>query len=245
MSQETEILRQWIGDSAYTVFFGGAGVSTDSGLADFRSAVSGLYNQPSPYNYPPERILSHDFYEHHQAEFFDYYRTKLLNLAAAPNAVHLALTDMERAGKLQSIITQNADNLHQRAGSGHVIDLHGNVYMNTCASCGRAYSPEIVAESRGIPRCDCGGTIRPGIVLFDEIPDMQNVMKAVRELSRAELVLIAGTSMKLASVQKLFRSAKKARLVILNDEPTDFDDKADLIIRGRLIEIFQSIWPLS
>lgn len=231
--------------SSYTVFFGGAGVSTESGLADFRSASTGLYHQPSPYDYPPDRILSHAFYVEHPEQFFEYYRTKLLNLKAKPNYTHYALCEMEKAGKLQCIITQNADNLHQRAGSEHVIDLHGNVYENHCTECGQRFGPEIIANADGIPHCNCGGVIRPGIVLFDEVPDMRNVMTAVRELHRAELILIAGSSMRISSTSGLFKTVKKAKLVILNDEQTAFDDRADLIIRGKLGTIFRALWPTN
>ena len=245
MEEKIRLLRQWLDESSYTVFFGGAGVSTESGLADFRSVDTGLYNQPSPFDYPADRILSHAFYEEHKAEFFDYYRTKLLKLSARPNYVHEALRDMEAQGRLQCIITQNADGLHQRAGSKRVIDLHGNVYYNTCERCGKAYGPEVVADAEGLPLCSCGGVIRPGIVLFDEIPDMGNVMAAVKELNRAELILIAGSSMRISSTPKLFHRVKNARLVILNDSPTAFDDRADLIIRGKLSEIFKILWPLG
>ena len=243
MEKQIQLLREWMDSSSYTVFFGGAGVSTESGLADFRSASTGLYHQPSPYDYPPDRVLSHTFYEEHCEQFFEYYRTKLLNLKAKPNYTHFALHEMEKAGKLQCIITQNADNLHQRAGSEHVIDLHGNVYENHCTSCGQRFGPEIVADTDGIPRCGCGGVIRPGIVLFDEVPDMRNVMSAVRALHRAELILIAGSSMRISSTSGLFKTVKKAKLVILNDEETAFDDRADLIIRGKLGKIFRNLWP--
>jgi NAD-dependent deacetylase len=150
-------LYDWINSAEHTVFFGGAGVSTASGLADFRSAGTGLYNQRHAFDYPPEKILSHDFFMAHPAEFFDFYKTKLLNLAAMPNVVHTTLARIEQKGLLAAIITQNADNLHQRAGSRRVLDLHGNVYKNTCLCCGKPHDVREVAEREGVPHCECGG----------------------------------------------------------------------------------------
>lgn len=240
MDNNIALLRQWLEESVRTVVFSGAGVSTASGLSDFRGS-SGLYNQTSPYGCPPDRILSHEFYTNRTRDFFDYYRTKLLDLTALPNFVHYALAEMEHQGHLNCIITQNADGLHQRAGSKNVIDLHGNVYRNTCDRCGKTFGPARTAQTPGIPYCECGGIIRPGIVLFDEVPDMANVFAAVKELNQAELILIAGSSMRLASTTKLFNSAKKARIAVLNDGPTAFDERADLIVRGDLSNIFRQL----
>ena len=223
------------------VFFGGAGVSTDSGLADFRSAKGGLYNQPSGYGVSPEEILTPAFYEAHPAEFFDYYRTKLLNLAAPPNSVHRILAELEARGLIKCVITQNADNLHQRAGSRNVIDIHGNVYINTCPGCGKRFPPEAVADCEGVPRCDvCGGVIRPGILLFGEIPDMHLIMDAIRELKSADLLIIGGTSLKVSSAPRLL-DRFRGRMVIINDEPTPFDGRADVVIRWRIAEAFECI----
>ena len=238
-------LREWILQADHTVFFGGAGVSTDSGLADFRSRDRGLYHQDNPYGVPTERILSHGFYKEHPAEFFTFYRTRLLKLEAPPNEVHFALADMERQGRLAAIVTQNADGLHQRAGSRTVIDLHGNVYDNTCELCGRKHPAERTASCAGIPRCECGGIIRPGIVLFDEIPDPENVWEAVRQIRRSDLLLIAGTSLRVSSASRLLQCFRGAHLVILNREETAMDDRADLIIRGSLTGIFRQIWPMD
>lgn len=229
----------------HTVFFGGAGVSTDSGLADFRSRDRGLYHQGNPYGIPTERILSHGFYREHPAEFFEFYRTRLLKLEAPPNQVHFALADMERQGKLAAVITQNADGLHQRAGSRKVIDLHGNVYDNTCEGCGKKHPAERTAACAGIPRCECGGVIRPGIVLFDEVPDPRAVWEAVRQIRQSDLLVIAGTSLRVSSASRLLRCFRGERLVILNNEETAMDGRADLIIRGPLSGIFQEIWPVE
>ena len=218
----------------YAVFFGGAGISTDSGLADFRSRKGGLYNEPSGYGVPAEEILTPAFYEARTAEFFDYYRTKLLNLAAPPNSVHYALAELERAGLIKCVVTQNADDLHRRAGSRRVIDIHGNVYINTCPGCGKRFPPELAADCEGVPRCDvCGGVIRPGILLFGEVPDM-------REINRADLLLIGGTSLKVSSAPRLL-DRFRGRMVIINDEPTPFDGRAELVIRGRAAPAFELI----
>lgn len=238
-------LRQWIEESRSTVFFGGAGVSTDSGLADFRSRKSGLYHQKSPYSLPPDRILSHEFYSTQPEAFFEYYRKKLLNLKARPNYVHYALADMERQGKLSAIVTQNADGLHRQAGSRNVIDIHGSVYVNTCERCGKRHSVKEVAYCEGVPHCECGGIIRPGIVLFDEIPDMGNVMRAVSAFHSAELLIIAGTSLRISSTTKLIKSFRGKHLAIINDEETACDDEADLVIHDRLTPAFQSLWPME
>lgn len=240
MNNELERLRGWINDSGYTVALTGAGVSTDSGLSDFRGPL-GLYTQTNPWGVPPERILSQSFYEEHPAEFFTYYRTKLLNLSAPPNAIHRTMAVMESAGALQGIITQNGDRLHQKAGSRNVIELHGNVYDNNCQTCGKAYPPERVADSLGIPRCDCGGIIRPGIVLYDERPNPGQVMAAVKEVHRAELLIAVGTSLMVRGIQSLLKPFR-GRLVILNLSETPYDGRADLVIHDRLDRIFRQLW---
>ena len=244
MKNEIEILRRWIEESQYTVAFTGAGVSTDSGLNDFRSAAKGVYNQPNSYGVSTDRILSPQFYAEHPLEFFEFYRTKLLNLSAKPNYIHYAMADMERQGKLAAIITQNADNLHQRAGSRRVIDFHGNVYDNTCPRCGKRYPPSVVADCDGIPYCDCGGIIRPGIVLFDETPDMYKVMAIIKELNKSDLLIVAGTSLKVSSAHRLLKNYK-GRMVILNLDPTPYDDRADLVINEKLRPIFEELWPMG
>lgn len=232
-----------LAEARYAVFFGGAGVSTDSGLVDFRSQARGLYNRPSEYSASPEEMLTPGFYEQHPEEFFDFYRTKLLNLAAPPNSVHYALAEMEAAGVIKCVITQNADDLHQRAGSKNVIDIHGNVYINTCPGCGKRFPPEVVADCAGVPRCDvCGGIIRPGILLFGEVPDMKLAMAAIREINRSDLLIAGGTSLKVSSAPRLL-DRYKGKLVIVNDEPTPYDARAALVINAPIAEVFSRIWP--
>lgn len=232
-----------LAEARYAVFFGGAGVSTDSGLVDFRSQARGLYNRPSEYSASPEEMLTPKFYEEHPEEFFDFYRTKLLNLAAPPNSVHYALAEMEAAGAIKCVVTQNADNLHQRAGSKNVIDIHGNVYINTCPGCGKRFPPEVVADCAGVPRCDvCGGIIRPGILLFGEVPDMKLAMAAIREINRSDLLIAGGTSLKVSSAPRLL-DRYKGKLVIVNDEPTPYDARAALVINAPIAEVFSRIWP--
>ena len=236
-------LRKMLAEARYAVFFGGAGVSTDSGLVDFRSQARGLYNRPSEYSASPEEMLTPGFYEQHPEEFFDFYRTKLLNLAAPPNSVHYALAEMEAAGVIKCVITQNADDLHQRAGSKNVIDIHGNVYINTCPGCGKRFPPEVVADCAGVPRCDvCGGIIRPGILLFGEVPDMKLAMAAIREINRSDLLIAGGTSLKVSSAPRLL-DRYKGKLVIVNDEPTPYDARAALVINAPIAEVFSRIWP--
>ena len=236
-------LRKILAEAGYAVFFGGAGVSTDSGLVDFRSQARGLYNRPSEYSASPEEMLTPGFYEEHPEEFFDFYRTKLLNLAAPPNSVHYALAEMEAAGAIKCVITQNADDLHQRAGSKNVIDIHGNVYINTCPGCGKRFPPEVVADRAGVPRCDvCGGIIRPGILLFGEVPDMKLAMAAIREINRSDLLIAGGTSLKVSSAPRLL-DRYKGKLVIVNDEPTPYDERAALVINAPIAEVFSRIWP--
>lgn len=234
-------LREMLDESEHAVFFGGAGVSTDSGLADFRSARGGLYNQPSEYGARADKILTPEFFRDHTEAFFDFYRTKLLNTAAPPNSVHYALAELEAEGKIKCIITQNADRLHQRAGSRNVIELHGNVYENTCLNCGKSFPPSVIEHGTGIPRCDvCGGIIRPHILLFGEVPDMRQVMKAVHELRLCDLLIIGGTSLRVSSAPRLL-DRFKGKIVIINDESTPFDDMADIVIRSRIAEVFNLI----
>ena len=236
-------LRKMLAEACYAVFFGGAGVSTDSGLVDFRSQARGLYNRPSEYSASPEEMLTPKFYEEHPEEVFDFYRTKLLNLAAPPNSVHYALAEMEAAGAIKCVVTQNADDLHQRAGSKNVIDIHGNVYINTCPGCGKRFPPEVVADCAGVPRCDvCGGIIRPGILLFGEVPDMKLAMAAIREINRSDLLIAGGTSLKVSSAPRLL-DRYRGKLVIVNDEPTPYDARAALVINAPIAEVFSRIWP--
>lgn len=244
LREKTALLRQWLDRAEHAVILTGAGVSTDSGLADFRSRDKGIYNQSNPYGCSTDRILSPEFYNAHPYEFFEFYRTKLLNLAAPPNMVHYAIADMERKGRIAAVLTQNADNLHQRAGSVKVIDFHGNVYDNSCPNCGRKFHPRVVAECDGVPRCQCGGIIRPGIVLFGEIPDMGKIMEAVKQLRLSDLLIVAGSSLQVSSSYKLLKSYK-GKMAILNLDPTPFDGRADLVINAGLADIFRLLWPMD
>ena len=238
---QLDLFWSWLKEAKHAVFFGGAGVSTDSGLTDFRSAKTGLYHQKLAFGYPPEKLLSHAFFETHPEIFFDFYRTKLLNLAAPPNITHYVLAELEQAGMLAAIITQNGDCLHQMAGHKRVLDIHGNVYDNTCLACGKKHPAETIADSTGIPRCECGGIIRPGILLFDEVPDMRIVMESVRELNACDLLVIGGTSLRVSSAVRLLRNLNNKRIVIINNEPTALDDKADLILRRQIGDVFREI----
>lgn len=244
MKETVTLLRQWLEEATYPVAFTGAGISTDSGLNDFRSADKGVYNQGTTCGVPAEKILTPEFYHSHPAEFFDFYRTRLLDLRAAPNYIHYAMADMEACGRLRCVITQNADNLHQRAGSRYVIDFHGNVYENACETCGKTFPPTAVADCDGVPRCGCGGIIRPGILLFGEIPDMTKVMALVRELRKSDLLLATGSSLRVSSAHRLL-DGYQGKLVILNRDPTPYDDRAALVIHEELRPVFETLWPLD
>ena len=185
-------LQEIINSSSRIVFFGGAGVSTESGIPDFRS-VDGLYNQK--YDYPPEEILSHTFFMNKTAEFYRFYRDKMLALDAQPNAAHKKLAELEEAGKLTAVVTQNIDGLHQKAGSKTVYELHGSVHRNYCTKCGKAYSAEFIKNSKGIPKCECGGVIKPDVVLYEEGLDDKTVNGALRAISDADCLIVAGTSL--------------------------------------------------
>lgn len=219
------------------VFFGGAGVSTESGIPDFRS-VDGLYHQK--FKYPPETMLSHTFYEQHTAEFFDFYRQKLIVHGAKPNAAHLRLAKLELEGKLKAVVTQNIDGLHQAAGSRTVYELHGSVLRNHCMRCGRAYGVEAVAEAAGIPRCACGGIIKPDVVLYEEALDEDCMLGAIRAIEAADTLIIGGTSLAVYPAAGLIRYFRGKHLVLINKQPTPYDGKADLVIHdtiGKVMEI--------
>lgn len=226
-----ERLAQWVAESQYLVFFGGAGVSTESGIPDFRSA-DGLYSQQ--YRYPPETILSHSFYRSHTEEFFDFYRAKMLCLTAKPNAAHRKLAEWEEAGKLKAVITQNIDGLHQAAGSRAVLELHGSVHRNHCETCGKACGVEVVAESRGVPRCTCGGVMKPDVVLYEESLDEDVMNAAVAHIRRADLLIIGGTSLVVYPAAGLVRYYQGDRLTVINQSPTGVDDQADLVVQGAI-----------
>ena len=229
-------LRQWIEESDNIVFFGGAGVSTESGIPDFRSE-DGLYNEK--YKYPPERILSHTFYEMKTEEFYEFYRDKMLYLDAQPNSVHKKLAELERQGKLKAIITQNIDGLHQAAGSQCVLELHGSVHRNYCQECGKMFDARYILKSTGIPKCDaCGGTIKPDVVLYEENLDHELMDKAAFYISQAEILIIGGTSLAVYPAAGLINYYHGDKLVLINKSSTPRDRYANLLIPGNLGEVF-------
>ena len=210
---EIEQLRQWIADSDNIVFFGGAGVSTESGIPDFRS-TDGLYNQQ--YDYPPETILSHTFYKSNPKEFWRFYRDKMLCLDAQPNPAHIKLAQLEQDGKLRSVITQNIDGLHQKAGSRNVLELHGSVHRNYCERCGKFYTAEDILRTTGVPRCTCGGPIKPDVVLYEEGLDQDTLERSVAAIRHAEVLIIGGTSLVVYPAAGLVRYYRGERLVVIN-----------------------------
>lgn len=221
-------LRDIIEKGSNIVFFGGAGVSTESGIPDFRSE-DGLYSQK--YDYPPETILSHSFYCSHTDEFFRFYRDKMLCLDSKPNAAHLALAALETAGKLKAVVTQNIDGLHQKAGSRNVLELHGSVLRNYCTKCGRFYGVEAVADSYGIPYCECGGIIKPDVVLYEEGLDSDIINRSIKAISEADVLIVGGTSLNVYPAAGLIDYFRGRELVLINKTPTPADGRATLIIR--------------
>ena len=217
------------------VFFGGAGVSTESGIPDFRS-VDGLYHQK--FKYPPETMLSHTFYETHTEEFYDFYRAKMLALDAQPNAAHRKLAEWERQGKLKAVITQNIDGLHQKAGSKKVYELHGSVLRNYCTRCGKFYSAEFVKNAPGIPRCSCGGIVKPDVVLYEESLDEQTIAGSVKAIQSADMLIVAGTSLTVYPAAGLINYYRGSRLVLINRDETPYDDRADLVLHESLGDVF-------
>ena len=231
-------LQQLIDDSNNIVFFGGAGVSTESGIPDFRS-VDGLYNQK--YEYPPETILSHNFFKQRSEEFYKFYRDKMLYLTAKPNAVHLKLAELEQAGKLRAIVTQNIDGLHQAAGSKSVMELHGSVLRNFCEKCGKFYDAEFILNSKEVPICECGGIIKPDVVLYEEGLNNKTLADAVSFISKADMLIIGGTSLAVYPAAGLIDYYKGHKLVLINKTPTPRDSAADLVVSGSIGEIFSHI----
>ena len=221
-------LKSWIEESRAIVFFGGAGVSTESGLKDFRSQ-DGLYHEK--YDYPPETILSHSFFFAHTAEFYRFYRDKMLCLTARPNPAHLALARLEAAGKLSAVVTQNIDGLHQAAGSKKVFELHGSVHRNYCLKCGKFYTAEDIATSAGVPHCTCGGLIKPDVVLYEEGLDQACLMGAVQAIAGADLLIVGGTSLTVYPAAGLLQYYRGHRLVLINRDATPLDGQADLVFR--------------
>lgn len=229
--QEIQTLQSWIRDSQNIVFFGGAGVSTESNIPDFRSQ-DGLYHQS--YQYPPETILSHRFFMQQTEEFFRFYREKMLYLQAQPNQAHLQLAKWEREGKIKGVITQNIDGLHQKAGSCHVVELHGSVLRNHCMQCGKAYTAEEMAQSRGVPRCVCGGVIKPDVVLYEESLNGADIEEAVRLIENAEVLIVGGTSLAVYPAAGLIDYYRGDRLVLINRDATPYDRRANLLIQEKI-----------
>jgi len=235
---EIRQLAQIVENSRNIVFFGGAGVSTESGIPDFRS-TDGLYNQQ--WDYPPEVILSHTFFEKNTAEFYRFYRAKMLCLDAKPNPAHLKLAQLEAEGKLTGVVTQNIDGLHQAAGSKKVFELHGSVHRNYCRRCRKFYTAEQMQKSKGVPACDCGGVIKPDVVLYEEALDNDVVSGAVNAIASADTMIIGGTSLNVYPAAGLINYFRGSHLVIINKSPTQQDRNADLLISQNIGQVFSAI----
>ena len=238
MTDQLKTLQNWIDDSRSIVFFGGAGVSTESGIPDFRS-VDGLYNQK--YDYPPEEILSRTFFDARPEEFYRFYRDKMLCLDARPNAAHKKLAQLEAAGKLRSVVTQNIDGLHQLAGSRRVWELHGSVHRNHCMRCHKGYPVEFIRDSAGVPRCTCGGIVKPDVVLYEEALDSSVLEGALKDIQRADMLIIGGTSLAVYPAASLVHYYRGSRLVLINKSPTPYEAHANLVIAGPIGEILGAV----
>lgn len=233
-----EQLRQWIRESKTAVFFGGAGVSTESGIPDFRS-VDGLYSQK--FEYPPEQIISHSFYVRKPEYFFRFYREKMLPLGFEPNVTHKVLAQLEKEGHLAAVVTQNIDGLHQKAGSKKVFELHGSVLRNYCVKCHKFYPAEFVRDAKGIPLCDCGGTVKPDVVLYEESLDQDTLAGAVSAIRHADLLIVGGTSLTVYPAAGLLQYYRGNRLVLINRDETPYDDYANLVFHDSLGKIFSQL----
>ena len=236
--KKMEQLKKWIEESDRIVFFGGAGVSTESGIPDFRS-VDGLYSQK--FEYPPETIISHSFYVRKPAYFFNFYREKMLPLGFEPNVTHKVLARWEREGKLSAIVTQNIDGLHQKAGSKKVYELHGSVLRNYCTRCGKFYPAEFIRDTEGVPKCSRGGTVKPDVVLYEEGLDMDTIEKSVEAIQEADMLIVAGTSLTVYPAAGLIRYYGGKRLVLINRDPTPYDSQADLVLHDTLGNVFSQL----
>ena len=233
-----EKLKQWISESERIVFFGGAGVSTESGIPDFRS-VDGLYNQK--FEYPPEQIISHSFFVKRPEYFYRFYREKMLPLGFEPNITHRVLARWEEEGRLSAVVTQNIDGLHQKAGSKRVYELHGSVLRNYCMRCGKFHSAEFVKNSEGVPKCECGGTVKPDVVLYEEGLDQDTIEKAVSAIYQADLLIVAGTSLTVYPAAGLINYYRGKRLVLINRDETPYDHRANLVFHESLGKIFEQL----
>ena len=231
-------LKQWISQSNRIVFFGGAGVSTESGIKDFRS-VDGLYSQK--FDYPPETIISHSFFVRNPEYFYTFYREKMLPLGFEPNVTHKVLARWEQEGKLSAVVTQNIDGLHQKAGSKKVYELHGSVLRNYCTRCGKFYPAEFIRDSSGIPKCSCGGTVKPDVVLYEEGLDQRVLEGSVRAIENADLLIVAGTSLTVYPAAGLIRYYHGSRLVLINRDETPYDDYANLVFHENLGTVFSQL----
>lgn len=238
MDDQIRKLKELVDSSDNIVFFGGAGVSTESGIPDFRS-VDGLYHQQ--YRYPPETILSHSFYTAHKTEFYDFYRAKMLVPDAQPNAAHRKLAQWEAQGKLKAVITQNIDGLHQKAGSREVLELHGSVLRNYCERCGKFYGLDAILHSTGVPKCTCGGDIKPDVVLYEEGLDEHVMQKALDYISRADMLIIGGTSLVVYPAAGLVRYYRGNKLVVINKGVIEADLGADLVINGPIGQVLSQV----
>ena len=236
--KDLETLKQWVRESNQIVFFGGAGVSTESGIPDFRG-VDGLYHQK--FEYSPEVIISHSFYKRDPAYFFRFYREKMLPLGFEPNVTHRKLAQWEQEGKLLGVVTQNIDGLHQKAGSQKVYELHGSVLRNYCVRCGKFHTAEFVKDHPDIPRCDCGGIVKPDVVLYEESLNSHTIEAAVDAISAADLLIVAGTSLTVYPAAGLVNYYRGNRMVLINKDVTPFDHQADLVFHCGLGEIFEKL----
>ncbi|MDY4230552.1 MAG: NAD-dependent protein deacylase [Candidatus Faecousia sp.] len=238
MPSKIETLKSWIEQAHRAVFFGGAGVSTESGIPDFRS-VDGLYHQK--FDYPPETIISRSFFDRRPEEFFKFYREKMLLLGFEPNVTHRVLARLEQEGHLAAVVTQNIDGLHQKAGSRRVFELHGSVLRNYCMRCGRAYPATFIRDCPGVPRCDCGGIVKPDVVLYEEPLDEKTLTGAVKAISRADLLIVGGTSLTVYPAAGLLRYYGGDRLVLINRDETPYDNEASLVLHESLGEVFSRL----
>lgn len=238
MEKAIATLKDWVAESQKIVFFGGAGVSTESGIPDFRS-VDGLYHQK--YDDPPETILSHSFFLRSAEKFFDFYRDKMIYPDASPNITHEKLAEWERAGKLSGIVTQNIDGLHQAAGNEKVYEFHGSIHRNYCMKCHQFYPLEAIQKSTGIPRCACGGIIKPDVVLYEEGLDNDTIEGAVNAISHADLMIVGGTSLAVYPAAGMLQYFHGKHIVLINKAPTPFDKNADLLLQMGLGEVFENL----
>lgn len=238
MRSEIETLKTWITESDNIVFFGGAGVSTESGIPDFRS-TDGLYHQK--FDYPPETIISHSFFLNNPEYFYRFYREKMLPLGFEPNVTHRVLARLEQEGHLAAVVTQNIDGLHQKAGSKNVFELHGSIYRNYCEKCGKFYPPEYIRDSDGVPRCTCGGRIKPDVVLYEESLDQRVIEGAVRAIADAEVLIVGGTSLTVYPAAGLIRYYRGNNLVLINHDETPYDGYANLIFRDPIGKVLGAV----